>query len=104
MLKVKRQRLSLKKISSQTELPALNNACAATEAEVAEVVMVKEAKKNTMDVEIEHQASNASSEPKVVTRVLAPVHFLRACSFCQLGLGPGHDTFIYRYISLIFSD
>jgi zinc-finger of the FCS-type, C2-C2 len=99
MMKVKRQRLSIERISSRTELPALNNSCATTEAEVAEVSMKKETKQNNaMEAEIEQEISNASTEAKVATGILTPVHFLRACSFCQLSLGPGRDTFIYRYI------
>ncbi|KAF3326414.1 zinc-finger of the FCS-type, C2-C2 [Carex littledalei] len=95
MLKVKRQRLSIKRISSRIELSAIDHAHAANEAEVAEGVTTTtttEGKNNTGEVEI---------EPKVIKRqsatgILAPVHFLRACSLCQRRLGPGDDTFIYR--------
>lgn len=86
----------MKRISSRIELSAIDHAHAANKAEAVEAVTTTtttKGKNNTREVEI---------EPKDVQRqstndILAPVHFLRACSFCQRELGPGHDTFIYRY-------
>lgn len=87
----------MKRISSRIELSAIDHAHAANKAEAAEAVTTTttttEQKNNTGEVEIEPKDVQRQS----ATGILAPVHFLKACSFCQRELGPGHDTFIYRY-------